>query len=433
MRPFQIILFALFAAFGVGGLIMFATFRGFSGQSDALTPGVRIWGTLDNTSFQAVLEGIKTSDDRWKSVKYTAMDPRTFSEELVNSLAEGDSPDLVIVPSDLLSTLYAKLTPIPYANYPERTYRDTFVDGADIFMFPNGIYALPFAVDPLVMYWNRGMIASAGLSTPPKTWTELTGETLPKVTKYADNGDITQSTVAFGEFSNVRHAKEILMMLIMQAGGRVSVVGERGPSVDLKATVYATPLPPANAALNFYSNFSDPSPQNTFYTWNRAFSGDRETFLAGDLALYFGFASELKDIQNGNPNISFDVAEVPQSEASKEKRGFGTFYGLAIPKTAHNPAGAYEVATTLSRDTSAFDLVKRLGFAPAHRSLIGSAGANPLADVFFRSALVARGWLDPNPKASNTILGEMIESLLSGRADVSDAVADATIKLQNAF
>jgi ABC-type glycerol-3-phosphate transport system substrate-binding protein len=438
MRPFQIILLVTFAALGVGGLIIFASFRGFSAQSDNLTAGVKIWGTLDQRSMQQVIEVVREKDDRWKKVTYTAMDERTFPEKLINSLAEGNSPDLIVVPSDLMAMLYSKLLPIPYDNYPLRTYQDTFVDGASIFLFPQGVYALPFAVDPLVMYWNKSALAASGLSTPPTTWESMANVTIPKVTRYTDNQDITSSALAFGEFDNIRNAKVTLVMLMMQAGGVVTAVNDRGPGIDFNTSSFESPQPPAGAALDFFSSFSNPSLK--FYTWNRAMPKDRDAFLSGDLAMYFGFASELKDIENGNPNLSFDVAEVPQSATSlggsgtgDRKRGYGTFYGFAIPKTARNTAGAYEVATTLTKDTYAFEIVKKLGFAPVHRSLIGSSGGNPLADVFFRSALIARGWLDPNPKVSDTIFKDMISAVSSGRSAVSDAVADATIKLQNAF
>lgn len=431
MRPFQIILFGVFAALAVGGMLMFATFRGFGTETTNLSAGVEIWGTLDQSVFANLLEEIKKNDDNWSKVKYVQMDSKDFTQNFINSLAEGKSPDLVVIQSDLLAQLYTKLQPIPYDTYSERDYKDAFVDGADIFLFPNGIYALPFAVDPLVMYWNKNMIASAGLSTPPRTWEELTEKTLPRVTMYNDEGDILQSTVAFGEFQNVRHAKETLLMLMLQAGSHVSYITSRGINIDLNANDSNTPMPPGDAATGFFANFSSRS--SAWYTWNRALPNDKDAFLAESLALYFGPGSEYKDIEDGNPNLSFDVAQVPQSGASTVKHGYGLFYGFAIPRSARNTLGAYEVAATLSTDALSLQLVKRFRFAPVHRSLIESAGGDAVATVLFRSALVARGWLDPNPEASNTIFSTMIDSISSGRGKVSEAISDATTKLQNAF
>ncbi len=42
-------------------------------------------------------------------------------------------------------------------------------------------------------------------------------------------------------------------------------------------------------------------------------SDSKNMFLAGDLALYFGFASELDDLKNKNPNLNFDVTLFPQT------------------------------------------------------------------------------------------------------------------------
>lgn len=431
MRPFQIILFGVFAALAVGGMIMFAMYRGGEGTTDNFTAGIEIWGTLNESEFAGIIEDIKKKNDRWENVKYVEMDSRNFTQNFINALAEGRSPDLVIVQSDLLSQLHTKLQPIPYDLYSERDYRDTFVDGAEIFLFPNGVIALPFAVDPLVMFWNRNMISSAGLSTPPRTWEELTEKTHPRVTLYNDAGDILQSTVAFGEFQNVNHGKETLLMLMLQAGSRVSYISGQGLNIDLNSSLTNAPMPPGDAATQFYANFSSRS--SPWYTWNRALPNDRDSFLGEKLALYFGPGSEYKDIETGNPNLSFDVSEVPQSGAKTAKYGYGLFYGFAVPRSAHNPAGALDVAKALTTDANALQLVKKYNLAPVNRSLIESSGGDAVATVLFRSALVARGWLDPNPEASNTIFSSMIDAISSGRGKVSEAINDATVKLQNAF
>jgi hypothetical protein len=48
----------------------------------------------------------------------------------------------------------------------------------------------------------------------------------------------------------------------------------------------------------------------------------REYFLSGRLATYFGFASEAPKIRLINPNLNFDVAEMPSDENSNNKTVF---------------------------------------------------------------------------------------------------------------
>lgn len=220
-------------------------------------------------------------------------------------------------------------------------------------------------------------------------------------------------------------------MLMLQAGSKISFVTDRGLNIDLNATDINTPMPPGDAATNFFANFSNRS--STWYSWNRALPDDQSAFLAEQLALYFGPGSEYDDIETGNPNLSFGVEQVPQNGASNLKNTYGTFYGFAIPNRAKNTPGAFEVANSLSTDATALQLVKRYGFAPVHRSLIESAGGDAVATVLFRSSLVAKGWLDPDPEASNSIFSVMIDAISSGRGKVSEAINDATIRLQNAF
>ncbi len=67
---------------------------------------------------------------------------------------------------------------------------------------------------------------------------------------------------------------------------------------------------------DFYTRFA--RPDNTLYSWNRSFSSDRDRFVSGDLALYFGYGSEGKELERLNPNLNFDIAEVPQGATAPE-------------------------------------------------------------------------------------------------------------------
>ena len=49
------------------------------------------------------------------------------------------------------------------------------------------------------------------------------------------------------------------------------------------------------------------------------------------------------------------------------------------------------------------------------------------------SALIARGWLDPGADASDTILMQMVEDVVSNRARVGTAIADALKRLTLAY
>jgi multiple sugar transport system substrate-binding protein len=431
MRPFQIIMFGVFGALAVGGLLMFAAFRGFDREANALDAGVTIWGTLNQTAFDQVFSDIVGQDQRWGTVKYLEQETEGFSTMLTNSIAEGNGPDLVLLPHDLLVSQAPKLSAIPYENLSVREYRNAFAEGAEIFLFPDGFYGFPFAIDPLVMYWNRDIFSSARLAYPPRTWEELVRDTVPAVTKRQDNNDLTVATIAFGEYANVQNAKQVVLMLLTQAGSRLVEIVNNNFLVQLNIGYGTEVSTPADAAIRFFTQFANPS--TVTYSWNRGMQNDREAFLSEELALYFGFGSEYSALRDGNANLNFDVAEVPQGADEINRKGYGTIYAFTIPKTSKNPAGAYEVAQTLTMTPVTDTLVRTLALAPARRDLIAAKHGSAVGDIIYQSALIARGWLDPEPVSSSIVLKEMIEAVTSGRNKISESIEHANYQIQKAF
>lgn len=432
IRPFQIALLAIFAIFAIVSLIVLASFQGY-GIEDEMRYGERvvIWGPFDEGTVQSIFTSITENNEAFMVVEYEEKDPRTFEEEFVNAVAEGRGPDLVILPHEELATLRTKLLPVPYDTFSERDFRDRFIDGASIFARPDGIYALPLAVDPIVMYFNRGLLSQNGIPAAPVTWEEIVGSVVPRVTEAAGSRSIETSAIAFGEYDNITYAKETILMLAMQSGSRLIEETDRGYSVVLDDPVSTGMRPPLNAAVQFYTGFSNPG--SVLYSWNRAMPEDRTAFLAGDLALYFAYGSDARELAAANPNLDFDVAQVPQGASATVERTYGAFYGIALVRTSANVAGSYAAAQTLIQDTTLAELAERLALVPASRSQIALGTSDALAQVAYDAALIARGWLDPDPEASDDIFAQMIDDIVSNREKVTGAVNDAISRLELAF
>jgi maltose-binding protein MalE len=156
IRPFEVVLIGIFLLLGISGLAYLSMFKG-GGSADGQTYGskVVVWGTFSKSKFDNILLDASATDKALSVVEYVEKDPRTFNGDFVNAIAEGNAPDLVLIPHTLLVTHRSKLRPISFDTIPERTYRDNYIEGAEIFMRSDGIYGIPLAVDPLVMYWNR--------------------------------------------------------------------------------------------------------------------------------------------------------------------------------------------------------------------------------------------------------------------------------------
>lgn len=428
LRPFQVILIGIFAFLAFVSIFLLSQYRaGSSAAAKAYGSSVVIWGTLPQAAFNATFQNITQTDRAFTVVSYHYIDPKNFSSSLLNAIAQGNPPDLVVLPSEYLVKERPLLQPIPYSTLPLATFRNLFVDGAQIFARSEGVDALPFAVDPLVMYWNRDRFASAGLAQPPTTWEDLVANVVPKLTHKDARLNIQKSAIAFGETSNIKHADSILMMLDEQSGS--AGVTEKGTQyvVGLNQPVQSGGRPPLEAALQFYTDFSNVN--SPVYSWNRAMPEDEQAFTSGDLALYFGFGSEAQDISNKNPNLNFDVAPVPQGATATTFRTYGTFYGFAIPRAAHNPNGAYAVAQTLLQPANNTALTKALNMASARRDVVAAGSGDLYRATILKQALIAESWLDPDPTASASILAQMVDDVTSGRSRVSQAVNDAIGRL----
>lgn len=424
MSPFQIGIIILFVIFIVGGVVVFAAFGGLTGSS-GVGPVV-MWGTLDEQVMQEVIGALATQDDGFDEVSYVEKNPATYRAELVNALAAGQGPDLFLLREDDIVNFSDKIVPVPYSSLSIRRFNDTFVPGAELYLSPEGVTAIPFLIDPLVMYINRDLFATAGISQTPRFWDEFF-TIAPKITSIDTHSDVRRSAVALGTFDNVRHAKDILAALFLQAGDPIIARDENGTLRSVLGGDHGSIAHPAESALRFYTEFSNPA--KAVYSWNRGLPESQSAFVRGDVAVYFGFASEYAELRERNPNLAIEVARFPQVRDGRNAVTFGRIQAAAISRTAQNPDGAYLVAQALSGPVISGGVAFAFDLPPIRRDLLQDTPEDPAQSVFVESVLIARGWLDPHPERSNEVFKTMIESVISGRTELGGAIQNATASL----
>ncbi len=421
---FQYAVLALFIFFTIVGGILFSTYK--SSTSGANTINITMWGTLSSASFSSFSSNFFKANNLNYNVSYLQKDEVTFDQELIEALAVGKGPDAIIIPTDMVIRYTDKIYPIPYTTLSELNFKNSFIQEAELYLSNNGILALPFTVDPLVMYWNRDFFNNAAITKPPATWKEISG-LVSKMTKKDNAKNILSSTVALGEFRNVNNAKGILSALFLQAGS--TIVSRRSDgslinTLNSGQTSGVSKVLPAYSALNFFTNFSNPSKLD--YSWNRAMPNSLEAFTNGDLAMYFGFASEYLSIKNKNPNLNFEVSALPQAVGTKVNSTYGEMLGFAILKKSANPAGAYTVLSALV-SAQAYPQWKNIFNLPStRRDILGASETNAVKAIFNKSAIMSKGWLDPDREGTNIIFQNMVESYTTGREDISRAVGTAS-------
>ena len=312
----------------------------------------------------------------------------------------------------------------------QKEIKDTFIEEGELFLSRDGILALPLVVDPMVLYWNRDHYAQAGISRPPKFWDELLTLTLNgELTTRGANGEVFKSAFSLGEYQNIAHAKELLSILVLQAGGSFVVKGEDDSLSSGLLQKLSDGQAPVGNALRFYTDFANPA--KSVYTWNRALPEAKQAFVSGILSNYVGFASELASIRAKNANLNFDVALVPQVRSSGKSLTYGNMTGLAIPETSGNISGAAQIAFALTTDVALEQFSEKINVAPVTRSLLSQRPSDPVKVIFADSALQAQAWLDPRSDGTNALFKTMIESVVSGRVRVNEAVNIAHQELEN--
>jgi len=420
MKPFQIIVLSVFAVLAVGGLFLFATFKGFSGGPPV--GAVVIWGTLPSAKMQAVITNLKQSYKQYGQVSYVERPASTFDRDVADAIASGSGPDLIVTTQEQVTGERSKLSIIPSSTIPDRTFRDSYLPIDNLFLTSGGTYAVPFLVDPLVLYYNRDILQGANIAQPPTSWEAVVG-LAPTLTKKSDASIITRSALPIGTYDNVENARAILSLLFLQSGTPITIQNAQGIKSNLGGGGGTYGSTPAESALSFYTQFADPA--KLVYSWNRSLGDARQSFVAGDAAFYIGFASEQKLLAASNPNLNFDMAAIPQPQTVKTPVDYAVAYAFAIPKASHNPGDAYKTAAVLAGANLAPTSAAIFGMAPSLRSQLTPQTNDVFAPVFYPLALISQGWLSPAPSVTDGIFADMINGIVSGRQTIQEALVSS--------
>ncbi len=419
MTNFQIIVLGLFIFLTIVGVAAFALNR-----SSSLGAASEIvwWGTIRQSALTPLITQVNKANGSTFKITYQEHNRDTIEAELVDALASGRGPDLILLPHTMIFSQAERLEIIPYASYPLADYNQTFLDLGRLFASGTGLKAIPLFVDPYVLYYDASRLQNALIVAPPKTWTQLI-QNLPTLTKRDSRGTITANALALGEFSNIPHAKDLLTLLLLQAGNPIVEVGNSNSwrSVLTELRGYATA--PSIFALNFFLQFADSN--RSTYNWNSGLPAASEVFSEGLSAFYLGLASERPGLLERNPHQSLEVTEVPQRDGDK-RLTFAHLYGLAIPRQSTKKAAALRAAYALTATDTSRAVSALIGLPPARRDLLAKPPTgDSVQSSFYRSAIVSAAWFDPAPHETETIFRRMAEAAKVGRLTQAEAVNQA--------
>jgi hypothetical protein len=146
--------------------------------------------------------------------------------------------------------------------------------------------------------------------------------------------------------------------------------------------------------------------------------------------MYIGFGSEVQKIKDKNPHLDFDIAQVPQLNPNAQMT-FGRFYGMVLPANGKQTSSAMGAIIAIMDSDFMSNVVGDGIYAPARRDLLTLRPTDAFSALIYKSAAQSYAWLDPDPQKTLSIFKEMIQSILSGKNEVSAAVGNASAKLRN--
>jgi len=420
---FQVIILVIFIGAAILGILVFSGAIKIGNTGAGSLGKVVLWGTVPNTMMSTPMRDFNNANPTF-NVTYVQKSADTFDQDLLEASASGTGPDMFFLPDNLVFHYTNKIFTIPYQSYSLASFKNNFAGAGEVFLTSDGILAFPISIDPLMMYYNRSILDANGVVFPPAYWDEIIN-IASKLTKKDDSNKITQSAIAFGDSSNIVHFKDILATLFMQAGNPIikEKDGTMGSTLDSSIGNFNLP-----SILKFYTDFADPN--NAVYSWNKSFPNSKDAFSKENLAFYFGYASELQSLIKSNPNQNFFVASTPQIKNSTFKTTGARVTGIAISSFSKNLNTAVLAANLMATGDFASKFSTATGVPPARRDLLAIVPQDAYSPSFYSSALYGKSWLDPSPKDTDAIFSGMINAVISNNLSISDAIKDASSKLQ---
>ncbi|HUJ92630.1 MAG TPA: extracellular solute-binding protein [Gaiellaceae bacterium] len=253
----------------------------------------------------------------------------------------------------------------------------------------NGVRcALPLLADTYGLYYNKAMFKAAGITSPPKTMSELAADA-KKLTVRNSNGTIKVAGIdpMIGFYENVPER------WITSFGGKWQ---------DSKGNSILAQDPAWTKWLNWHKSLVDWFGYNNLVRF-QAGLGDEfsasNAFEVGKVAMNLDGEWRVAFIQAEHPNLDYGTAPMPVDDAHPELYGSGYINGtiIGIPKNGKHTAQAWDLVKYLTTNTHALaELSNGLRNVPTTTASGTSKEIKP--DVHFATFIK----IFTNPKSSTS-------------------------------
>ncbi|KKS44063.1 MAG: Extracellular solute-binding protein family 1 [Candidatus Azambacteria bacterium GW2011_GWA2_42_9] len=388
---------------------------------------LEFWGLFDGLDVWRPIFDAYQKDNPNISFNYVQMNSDTYERDFIEALASGKRPDIIMFHSSWLPKHGNKISLLPVGLMALKEFQETFPDVATTnFVSKNQVYALPVWTDVLAMIYNKDLFNTAGIATPPKTWDEFI-KVVQKLSSKDKSGNLTKSGVALGAADNINHSADILSLLMMQVGTKMTSDDGAEAAFDQSVRVGSESFLPGESALRFYTDFANP--KSAVYSWNNNQHNSLDAFISGQTAVIFDYALAIPEIKKKAPNLKLGIAKMPQPTGATKAVNYADYWGYAVPGASKNSEAAWKFLIYLTRKDINGYFANTVLRPAARRDVIAEEQLSADLGVFAEEILSAVNWYQADPLETEKIFKEMINMVVLRGEKPADALSDAAAKV----
>lgn len=381
---------------------------------------LKIWKPfVDTDKMQSIISAYQAQHTN-VTIEYTKKNIENYEADLLNSLAAGNGPDIYSISNTWVPRYIDKITPAPDKVFTVKSYKEAFVDAtASDLIIDNKIYGAALWVDSLALYYNKDLLGTAGIATPPKTWANL-AESVRKISRQDETGYFDRSGVAMGTNANVNRGVDIIYLLMLQAGA-VPWTSD-GSSPQFANSVYRNnnSVNPGVEAVEFYTSFSNPSSAN--YTWNEDSDYSTDAFANGRAAFLYGYAYTRDIIDSKAPNLNYDVSPVPQNNLTNPTVNYSSYFAEVVSKQSEQSAWAWDFIKFATSKASLEGYYAQDKQPSSRRDIIEQQTSDIEIGVFAHANLTGKTFYKGDEAKFDAVIAEMIDNIVLRSQPVEQAL-----------
>ncbi len=371
------------------------------------------WGLWEDVNVvQPLIDEFQKENPNIK-VNYSKQDIKQYRERLSTRIENGTGPDVFKFHNTWTPVLANSILPLPtnviskeeFNNYYPVVQKDLTRNGA--------VYGIAMGIDTLVLYINKDILQTAGAAIPTN-WNDFINVS-KSLTVKDDTEKIVTSGAALGTYDNVKHAPDIISLLLVQNGANLN---------DLQST-------PQNSsdAIKFYTSFT----LDEGKVWDATLDPSLVAFSKGELAMYFGYSWDYFSIKAANPSLNVEIVSVPQ--LPDQEVNIASYWADGVSVKSKNQEEALSFIKFLSKKESAQKLfaeqskVRAFGTPYARADLEDLISGNTLLAPFVKQAKTATSSFFADDtfdnalnSQMNTYLGNTIRSITNDSASPETAI-----------